>query len=58
MAEGIQSTTMMFPTWFNPRLRYFAGREDRLPVDGNLLLATMAPRPFILIAGRRDEVFQ
>ena len=43
-AEGIESTTRMFPDWFHPRLRYFAGREDRLPVDGNLLTALIAPR--------------
>jgi dienelactone hydrolase len=55
-AESIQSTTMMFPDWFHPRLRYFVGREDRLPVDGNLLLAAIAPRPFFLVAGQNDEV--
>jgi dienelactone hydrolase len=55
-AESIQSTTLMFPDWFPPRLRYFAGREDRLPVDGNLLLAAIAPRPFFLVAGQNDEV--
>jgi hypothetical protein len=36
-AEGIESTTRSFPTWFVPRLRFFSGREDRLPIDGNLL---------------------
>ena len=56
MAESIQSTTLMFPDWFHPRLRFFAGREDRLPVDGNLLLAAIAPRPFFLVAGLNDEV--
>ena len=45
-AESIQSTTLMFPYWFHPRLRYFVGREDRLPVDGNLLLAAMRPGRF------------
>ena len=33
--ESIESTTRNFPTWFVPRLRFFSGREDRLPVDGN-----------------------
>ncbi|HVX83514.1 MAG TPA: alpha/beta fold hydrolase [Phycisphaerae bacterium] len=55
-AESIQSTTLMFPDWFNPRLRFFVGREDRLPVDGNLLLAAMAPRPVMLVCGYNDEV--
>ncbi len=43
MAEGIETTTRAFPTWFHPRLRFFSGREDRLPVDGNLLAALVAP---------------
>ena len=42
--ESIESTTRSFPTWFVPRLRFFAGREDRLPIDGNLLVAMIAPR--------------
>ena len=36
--------------------RFFAGREDRLPVDGNLLLAMVAPRPCLMISGFNDEV--
>jgi dienelactone hydrolase len=55
-AEGIESTTKMFPDWFVPGLRFFAGREDRLPVDGNLLLALVAPRPVLMISGYNDEV--
>ena len=55
-AESIQSTTLMFPDWLHPRVRYFVGREDRLPVDGNLLLAAIAPRPFFLVGGLNDEV--
>lgn len=55
-AESIQSSSLMFPDWFHPRLRYFVGREDRLPVDGNLLLAAMAPRPVFMVSGYNDEV--
>ena len=40
----------------SPARRYFVGREDRLPVDGNLLLAAIAPRPFFLVGGLNDEV--
>jgi dienelactone hydrolase len=56
MGEGIQSTTMMFPDWFAPQLRFFAGREDRLPVDANLLVALIAPRPILMESGFNDEV--
>jgi pimeloyl-ACP methyl ester carboxylesterase len=54
--EGIESTTRSFPTWFVPRLRFFTGREDRLPIDGNLLVALIAPRAALLEYGLNDEV--
>ncbi len=54
--ESIESTTRSFPTWFVPRLRFFAGREDRLPIDANLLVAMIAPRAALLEYGLNDEV--
>ncbi|MGA2271629.1 MAG: alpha/beta fold hydrolase [Bryobacteraceae bacterium] len=54
--EGIETTTRSFPTWFVPRLRFFSGREDRLPVDGNLLVAMIAPRATLIEYGLNDEV--
>ena len=54
--ESIESTTRSFPTWFVKRLRFFAGREDRLPIDGNLLVAMMAPRSMLIEYGLNDEV--
>jgi dienelactone hydrolase len=56
--ESIESTTRNFPTWFLPRLRFFSGREDRLPVDGNLLVALVAPRACLITYGNNDEVSQ
>lgn len=56
--ESIESTTRNFPTWFVPRLRFFSGREDRLPVDGNLLVALVAPRSVLISYGNNDEVSQ
>ena len=54
--EGIETTTRSFPTWFVPRLRFFSGCEDRLPVDGNLLAAMIAPRAALIEYGLNDEV--
>ncbi|GEO07288.1 hypothetical protein AAE02nite_49520 [Adhaeribacter aerolatus] len=34
--------------WFHPRLRFFFGREDKLPIDQNLLLALIAPRALLM----------
>src|SRR5690625_3483578 len=36
------------PSWLHPRLRFFAGREDKLPVDQNHFMALIAPRGLML----------
>ena len=54
--ESIESTTRSFPTWLLPRLRFFVGREDRLPIDGNLLVALAAPRAMLIEYGLNDQV--
>jgi len=46
--ESIEQITGNFPHWFHPRLRFFAGREDKLPVDQNLLMAMVAPRGLLM----------
>lgn len=56
MGEGVETTTRAFPLWFAPQLRFFSGREDRLPVDANLLVALVAPRAFLMNYGLNDEV--
>jgi hypothetical protein len=54
--EGIETTTRAFPTWFAPQLRFFSGREDRLPADANLLAAMIAPRSPLMEWGNNDQV--
>lgn len=46
--ETIEQITGNFPHWFHPRLRFFAGREDKLPVDQNQLMAMVAPRGLLM----------
>ena len=46
--ESLERITGGFPHWFHPRLRFFAGREDKLPVDQNMLMALVAPRGLFL----------
>ncbi|HUU29729.1 MAG TPA: alpha/beta fold hydrolase [archaeon] len=46
--ETISEITTWFPFWLHPRLRFFIGREHKLPVDQNLLMALIAPRGLML----------
>lgn len=54
--EGIELITRNFPDWLHPRLRFFVGREDRLPIDQHELLACIAPRPVLLATALNDNV--
>jgi cephalosporin-C deacetylase-like acetyl esterase len=38
-----------------PRLGFFVGHEDRIPVDFDEILACIAPRPLMIIAPTRDR---
>jgi len=46
--ETIVQITTNFPHWMHPRLRFFVGREHKLPVDQNLMMALVAPRGLML----------
>ena len=53
--ESIELLTGAQSHWFHPRLRFFAGREDKLPVDQNSLLALVAPRGLMLYSGYAES---
>jgi dienelactone hydrolase len=44
-----------FHYWFHPRLREFAGHEDRLPFDQHFLMALVAPRRLYSMETRDDH---
>ncbi|MDQ7948959.1 MAG: alpha/beta fold hydrolase [Pedobacter sp.] len=46
-SETLDLVTAYNAHWFHPRLRFFFGHEDRLPVDQNLLGALIAPRALL-----------
>jgi len=46
-SETLDYVTAWNGHWFHPRLRFFSGREDRLPVDQNSLAALIAPRALL-----------
>jgi dienelactone hydrolase len=54
--EGIENITRAFPDWLHPRLRFFAGRENKLPVDQPELIACIAPRPCLISSALNDSV--
>ncbi|MEW6236533.1 MAG: alpha/beta hydrolase [Candidatus Omnitrophota bacterium] len=54
--EGIEFITRSFPDWLHPRLRFFAGREEKLPIDQHQLLACIAPRPCLIATALNDDV--
>jgi dienelactone hydrolase len=41
--------------WFHPRLRFFAGREHKLPVDQHSLFAMVAPRGLMIYSGYAES---
>ena len=46
-SETLDYVTAWNGHWFHPRLRFFSGREDRLPIDQNSLAALIAPRALL-----------
>ncbi len=55
MVESIQLLAGAQPHWFHPRLRFFAGREHKLPVDQNMLMAAVAPRGLMIYSGYAES---
>ena len=46
--EDISLLACAQPAWFQPRLRFFFGREHKLPVDQHFFMALIAPRGLML----------
>jgi len=46
--ETTELLTRYRPHWLHPRLRFFVGREHKMPVDQNSLMALIAPRGLML----------
>ncbi len=55
-AETLESSTRQFQYWNNPRMRFFIGRENKLPFDSHYLVSLVAPRPCLLGTGQYDKV--
>ncbi|WP_372634929.1 alpha/beta hydrolase family protein [Fodinibius sp.] len=53
--ESIELLTRVRPHWLHPRLRFFVGREHKLPVDQNSLMALVAPRGLMLTSSINEH---
>lgn len=52
--EDIALLSAAQPSWFHPRLRFFIGRENKLPVDQNHFMALIAPRGLMLSTAKNE----
>ncbi|HSU31976.1 MAG TPA: CocE/NonD family hydrolase, partial [Bryobacteraceae bacterium] len=55
VTESIEQITTNFPHWFHPRIRFFSGREDKLPFDENAMVALVAPRAVLMTCSYTEE---
>jgi dienelactone hydrolase len=54
--ESAELLTRMFPKWVSPKVRFFAGRENKLPADMHFEYALLAPRPVLMRTALNDDV--
>ncbi len=52
--ETVANLTLNFPYQFAANYGKYAHQVDKLPVDANMLLALVAPRPLLLQTGNKD----
>jgi hypothetical protein len=52
--ETIAAVAKNFPYWFAPRWNSYADNPAASPVDSNLVLSLIAPRPLLLITSSED----
>ena len=54
--ESAERLTTVFPLWVLPKVRFFAGRENKLPADMHFVYALIAPRPVFMSTAVNDSV--
>lgn len=55
LGETVQHLEQSFPYWFDPAYAAWVGHDSEIPVDGNLLLSLIAPRPVYVGSAQGDE---
>ncbi len=54
--ESAERLTTVFPYWVSPKVRFFAGRENKLPADMHFIYALIAPRQLLMSTAIHDSV--
>ncbi|HEY0670317.1 MAG TPA: acetylxylan esterase, partial [Sphingobacteriaceae bacterium] len=54
--ETLEISTRQFPYWNNNRMRFFIGRENKMPFDSHFLVGLIAPRACLISTGILDGV--
>ncbi len=52
--ETMEMSIHNYPHWFHPRLRFFVGRENKLPIDMHEMVALIAPRGYMVTLGTNE----
>ena len=52
--ESIEYLNARRTHWFHPRIRFYTGREHKLPIDQNSLMALIAPNALLLSSSIRE----
>ncbi len=54
-SESLAGLTTATAHWFQPRLRFFIGRENLLPIDQNMILSLVAPRGLMMYSAYTEH---
>jgi len=53
--ETVADLNTSFPHWFSKNLKAFSGKEEEMPIDQHMLLASIAPRAVYISSATKDQ---